>query len=148
MSLRASPLHHLTHHGFRYMTFLRNTIRAKARLHKDVDGSLPKQERKAKGKGRSMDLGLGLAWAPSRVREEAIIPGLFDVTKAFESILSATDFEAFKKYVRRYDAHVISFDGPNGLLTRVEKLLLNTGVSERERKRPLGRIRVLCGKSR
>lgn len=115
----------------------------------DADAGLPKQERKAKGKGRSMDLGLGLAWAPTRVREEAIIPGLFvageniranglsygsDVTKAFESILSATDFEAFKKYVRRYDAHVISFDGPNGLLSRVEKLLINTGIGERERK--------------
>ncbi|KAI6034443.1 hypothetical protein PISMIDRAFT_27210 [Pisolithus microcarpus 441] len=115
----------------------------------DADAGLPKQERKAKGKGRSMDLGLGLSWAPTRVREEAIIPGLFvageniranglsygsDVTKAFESILSATDFEAFKKYVRRYDAHVISFDGPNGLLSRVEKLLINTGIGERERK--------------
>ncbi|KAI6135035.1 hypothetical protein EDD17DRAFT_512964 [Pisolithus thermaeus] len=123
--------------------------KGQSQASQDVDGSLPKQERKAKGKGRSMDLGLGLAWAPSRVREEAIIPGLFvagenirangrsygsDVTKAFESILSATDFEAFKKYVRRYDAHVIPFDGPNGLLTRVEKLLLNTGISERERK--------------
>ncbi|KAI6047499.1 hypothetical protein EDC04DRAFT_3102541 [Pisolithus marmoratus] len=115
----------------------------------DVDASLLKQERKSKGKGRSLDLGLGLAWAPSRVREEAVIPGLFvagenirangrsygsDVTKAFQSILSATDFEAFKKYVHRYDAHVISLDGPNGLLSRVEKLLINTGVSERERK--------------
>ena len=78
------------------------------------DTSVMKQDRKAKGKGkgRSLDLGLGLAWAPSYVREEAVIPGLFmakenikansrshgfDVTKTFEDILSASDFETFKK---------------------------------------------------
>lgn len=123
--------------------------KGRSQASRDLDMSLLKQERKAKGQGRSLDLGLGLAWAPSRVREEAVIPGLFmagenirangrsygsDVTKAFENILSATDFEAFKTYVRRYDAHIISLDGPNGLLSRVEKLLINTGVSERERK--------------
>lgn len=80
----------------------------------DADASVVRQDRKAKGKGkgRSLDLGLGLAWAPSRVREEAVIPGLFiakenikangrshgfDVTKAFEDILSASDFKTFKK---------------------------------------------------
>ncbi|KIJ70159.1 hypothetical protein HYDPIDRAFT_104828 [Hydnomerulius pinastri MD-312] len=108
------------------------------------------QERKAKGKGRSLDLGLGLSWAPSRVREDAVMPGgLFlarenarmaggrsygsDVTKVFESILSESGFEAFKKYVRRFDAHIIPLNGPTGLLTRVEKLLTSSTLSERER---------------
>ncbi|KAG6335112.1 hypothetical protein ID866_3981 [Astraeus odoratus] len=114
----------------------------------EVDAGPPKQERKMKGKGRSLDLGLGLAWAPSHVREEAVMPGLFvarenirtnsrsfgeDVTRAFEEILSAPDFEAFKKYVHRYDAHIISLDGPSGLLARVERLLVNAGLSEPER---------------
>ncbi|KAL4076172.1 hypothetical protein V8B97DRAFT_57570 [Scleroderma yunnanense] len=114
----------------------------------DVDTSVVKQDRKTKGKGRSLDLGLGLAWAPSHVREEAVMPGLFvvkenikangrsygfDVTKVFEEILSAADFEAFKKYVHRYDAHIISLDGPSGLLSRVDKLLVNSRIGEHER---------------
>lgn len=116
----------------------------------DADTSVVRQDRKAKGKGkgRSLDLGLGLAWAPSRVREEAVIPGLFvakenikangrshgfDVTKAFEDILSASDFKAFKKYVHRYDAHIIPLGGPSGLLSRVDKLLVNSGIDEHER---------------
>jgi hypothetical protein len=66
-----------------------------------------------KGKGRSLDLNLGLSWAPNRVRQEAVMPGLLlsqvnsrkqeeerrgkDVTKVFENILSESGFEAFKK---------------------------------------------------
>lgn len=70
-------------------------------------------EHKSKGKGRSLDLGLGLSWAPSRVREEILMPGLIlarekakleknrangsDVTKIFESLLSEARFQTFKK---------------------------------------------------
>jgi hypothetical protein len=70
-------------------------------------------ERTTKGKGRSLDLGLGLSWAPSRMREEAVMPGSTlarekarvengraygsDVTKVFESLLSESGFQAFKK---------------------------------------------------
>lgn len=70
-------------------------------------------ERKSKGKGRSLDLGLGLSWAPSRVREDVLMPGSIlarekakleknkangtNVTKVFESLLSESRFQAFKK---------------------------------------------------
>ena len=77
-----------------------------------VEPGYPKRpQRKVKGKGRSLDLGLGLSWAPSRVREEVLMPGLIlekakleksrangsDVTKLFESILSESRFETFKE---------------------------------------------------
>lgn len=70
-------------------------------------------ERKTKGKGRSLDLGLGLAWAPSRLREEILMPGSIlarekatlekananglDVTKMFQSLLPDSRFQTFKK---------------------------------------------------
>ena len=70
-------------------------------------------ESKSKGKGRSLDLGLGLSWAPSRLREEVLMPGLIlarekaklakdrengsDVTKMFEGLLSESRFQTFKK---------------------------------------------------
>ncbi|KAG1752566.1 uncharacterized protein EDB91DRAFT_1103306 [Suillus paluster] len=99
-----------------------------------------------KGKGRSLDLKLGLSWAPNRVRQEAVIPGLLlsqkqeeerhrgkDVTKVFENVLSESGFETFKKYVHRFDAHLIPLDGPRGLLVRVEKLLTTTPMSQAEK---------------
>ena len=80
--------------------------------HAEPDYSKP-GERKSKGKGRSLDLGLGLSWAPSRVREEILMPGFIlarekakleksktngsDVTKVFESILSESRFQTFKE---------------------------------------------------
>ncbi|KAH7930714.1 hypothetical protein BV22DRAFT_49757 [Leucogyrophana mollusca] len=113
----------------------------------------PERKSRGKGKGHSLDLGLGLSWAPNRVREEAIMPGLFlsrsnsrkaasrrgrDVTKVFENVLSEASFEAFKKYVHHFDAHTIPLDGPSGLLSRVEKLLSGAGVGEREKAELLG----------
>ncbi|KAF8450608.1 hypothetical protein L210DRAFT_3756162 [Boletus edulis BED1] len=108
-------------------------------------------ERKPKGKGRSLDLGLGLSWAPSRLREEVLMPGSIlarekakleknrtngsNVTKMFESLLSESRFQTFKKYVRSFDAHNIPFEGPSGLLASVEKLVAESGLSERERKK-------------
>ncbi|KAF9226663.1 hypothetical protein BS17DRAFT_775943 [Gyrodon lividus] len=102
-----------------------------------------------KGKGRSLDLGLGLSWAPSRLREEAVMPGSTlarekaridngracgsDVTKVFESLLPESGFQAFKKYVHRFDAHIIPLEGPAGLLARVEKLLTDSGLNDRDR---------------
>jgi hypothetical protein len=35
--------------------------------------------------------------------------------------------------VHRFDAHIIPLEGPAGLLARVEKLLADSGLSERER---------------
>ncbi|KAF8551467.1 hypothetical protein OG21DRAFT_1512705 [Imleria badia] len=111
-------------------------------------------ERKSKGKGRSLDLGLGLSWAPSRLREEVLMPGLIlrekaknrangsDVTKMFESLLSESRFETFKKDVRRFDAHLIPLEGPSGLLARVEKLVAESGLSEPERNKLLSEFTV------
>ncbi|KAH0839855.1 hypothetical protein J3R83DRAFT_805 [Lanmaoa asiatica] len=115
-------------------------------------------ERTSKGKGRSLDLGLGLSWAPSRVREEVLMPGLIlerekakleksrangsNVTKVFESLLSESRFQTFKKYVHRFDAHVIPLEGPSGLLARVEKLLIESGLSEGERKKLIAEFTV------
>ncbi|KAI0335644.1 hypothetical protein GY45DRAFT_1358424 [Cubamyces sp. BRFM 1775] len=39
----------------------------------DAGGLSRTQQARAAGKGRSLDLGLGLSWAPSRVREEAVL---------------------------------------------------------------------------
>jgi hypothetical protein len=37
--------------------------------------------------------------------------------------------------VHRFDAHIIPLEGPAGLLARVEKLLIDSGLSERDRSR-------------
>lgn len=59
--------------------------------------------------GRSLDLGLGFSWAPTKVKHEAIMPGLSlakqrksstpgeDVSKVFERVLSEGGFASFKK---------------------------------------------------
>jgi hypothetical protein len=75
---------------------------------------------KPHGKGKSLDLGLGLAWAPTKVKEEAVIQGGFartlsrdgngngrsregrignssNVTERFKAVLSESGFSAFKK---------------------------------------------------
>lgn len=106
-------------------------------------------------KGRSLDLGLGLAWAPTKMKQEALLPssvvfskGLStsskngfvhkvgtmevdgdrskigrEVAEAFRSALDDEAYITFKRYVRRFDAHDIPFDGPTGILARAEKLL-------------------------
>jgi hypothetical protein len=75
--------------------------------------------RRASRKGHSLDLGLGLAWAPTKVREEALMSygrtlsresamrnALYerdksisgsDITHAFRSVLGETGFAKFKK---------------------------------------------------
>jgi hypothetical protein len=72
---------------------------------------------RAAGKGRSLDLGLGLSWAPTKVREDALMASFgqgvssgkrlrpregggkfaLDVTEVFRSVLSEEGFAAFKK---------------------------------------------------
>nr|GAT58199.1 predicted protein [Mycena chlorophos] len=89
-------------------------------------------------KGRSLDLGLGLAWAPTRVREDAVMPESSfgrslsasrrerrgrEVAEEFRHALDEDGFKAFKKYVHRFDNHEIPFDGPAGIVSRVERLL-------------------------
>ncbi|KAH9986324.1 hypothetical protein BJV74DRAFT_951929 [Russula compacta] len=46
-----------------------------------------------------------------------------EVTGRFRDVLGAEGFEAFKKYVRRFDADLIPLEGPSGLLGRVGRLL-------------------------
>ncbi|KAF9478164.1 hypothetical protein BDN70DRAFT_880325 [Pholiota conissans] len=143
-------------------------------------------------KGRSLDLGLGLAWAPSRVREEALLlpksaffsrtasassagsgpngmartasgasgrsgMGLGrstsvkeqggaetersklgrEVAEVFKSALDREGYRLFKSYVHQFDAHEIPFDGPTGILTRVEGLLSDASNLSQEGKQRL-----------
>lgn len=97
-------------------------------------------------KGRSLDLGLGLAWAPTKVRADAVLPGLSrslsqsgstgsrwrddelgqvgkDLSDIYRRALDDESYALFKKYVHRFDAKDIPFDGPTGIVTRVERLL-------------------------
>lgn len=46
-----------------------------------------------------------------------------EVTGRFREVLGAEGFEAFKKYVRRFDADIIPLEGAAGLLGRVGRLL-------------------------
>ncbi|KAK7031391.1 condensin complex subunit 2 [Favolaschia claudopus] len=90
------------------------------------------------GVSRSLDLGLGLAWAPTKVRENAVMPESSfgrslsasrreqqgkEVAEVFRNALDEDGYRSFKKYVHRFDAHEIPFDGPTGIVTRVERLL-------------------------
>ncbi|KAG6821532.1 hypothetical protein H0H93_000041 [Arthromyces matolae] len=128
-------------------------------------------------KGRSLDLGLGLSWAPSSVREDALLPSttLFtrstsgssslgsrsvarsvsgsanghatieeersvlgsEVAKVFKSALDDAGYKSFKRYVDRFDAHEIPFDGPTGIVSRVERLLKSAPCLSDEGKRQL-----------
>ncbi|KAJ6628893.1 hypothetical protein B0H10DRAFT_2209325 [Mycena sp. CBHHK59/15] len=102
-------------------------------------------------KGRSLDLGLGLAWAPTKVREDAVMPESSfgrslsasrrqqqgrEVADVFRNALDEDGYQSFKKYVHRFDAHEIPFDGSTGIIARVERLLRKAphlGTEERER---------------
>ncbi|EIM87931.1 uncharacterized protein STEHIDRAFT_120159 [Stereum hirsutum FP-91666 SS1] len=65
-----------------------------------------------------------------------------DVTGRFREVLGERGFESFRKYVRRYDADLITLDGSDGLLVKVKKLLdtapapsgPGTGISEWEKR--------------
>ncbi|KAK0461926.1 uncharacterized protein EV420DRAFT_1527922 [Desarmillaria tabescens] len=112
--------------------------------------------RTAHVEGRSLDLGLGLAWAPRKVREDALIPsgtiaalsrsassrnGLRcaaaksaeerskvgkEIAEMFRNALSNEQYTTFKQYVHRFDAHDIPFDGPTGIIARTGQLLDNS----------------------
>ncbi|KAG5648878.1 hypothetical protein DXG03_000227 [Asterophora parasitica] len=126
-------------------------------------------------KGRSLDLGLGLSWAPTTVREDALLPksGYFgtrtasassslggrsrnpsgstieeerekeksilgtQVAGVFKNALDARGYIAFRDYVHRFDAHDIPFDGPTGIVARVERLLMTAPDLSDEGKRQL-----------
>ncbi|KAF9247398.1 hypothetical protein BU15DRAFT_58220 [Melanogaster broomeanus] len=104
------------------------------------------RDRKLNGKGRSLDLNLGLSWAPSRVREEAVMPGStlarekarMENGRAYGS--DVTKIMTIATDVHRFDAHIIPLEGPAGLLTRVEKLLTDSGLSERDRIKLMARF--------
>ncbi|KAG2042208.1 hypothetical protein BDR03DRAFT_944811 [Suillus americanus] len=122
------------------------SIRDKSQSARGRVQQVHEQAGEKKGKGRSLDLKLGLSWAPNRVRQEAVIHGSLlsqkqeeernrgkDVTKVFENVLSESEFETFKKYVHRFDAHLIPLEGPRGLLTHVKNLLTTSSVSQTEK---------------
>jgi hypothetical protein len=117
-------------------------------------------------KGRSLDLNIGLAWAPQKIKEEAVLPSAnlhfvkstgrngraasppsaekMDRSKAgkeiaqiFRSALNDDAYATFKKYVHRFDAHEIPFDGPNGILAKTERLLNNSSNLSDDSKRRL-----------
>ncbi|KJA29906.1 hypothetical protein HYPSUDRAFT_196217 [Hypholoma sublateritium FD-334 SS-4] len=158
-------------------------------------------------KGRSLDLGLGLAWAPSKVREEALLPksaffartasggsassrergpavatgamgrtasgasgasarpglgrsasvnqGERDVDRAklgrevaevFRNVLDGEGYKLFKNYVHQFDADEIPYDGPQGIVSRVENLLAATPhhLSDDARKRLMDKfVRII-----
>lgn len=143
-------------------------------------------------KGRSLDLGLGLAWAPSKVREDALLPSSTffsrstsggsssaigrstsgstttgrsgesgsgstntshhpvsrsasgngrprgqqdreversklgkEVAEMFKNALDPEAFALFKRYAHQFDANQIPFDGPTGIVSLVEHLLVS-----------------------
>ncbi|KAF8969494.1 hypothetical protein BDZ97DRAFT_1754705 [Flammula alnicola] len=172
----------------------------------------PSAGHRSGNKGRSLDLGLGLAWAPSKVREEALLPsssffartasgsssngmartasgqsgrsgsgsatgtasgsasGLGrsmrtrgdrggerdversklgrEVAEVFKSALDAEGYALFKSYVHQFDAHKIPFDGPTGILSLVENLLVSTPhLGDDGKRRLLDKfVRIICSK--
>ncbi|KAI0310156.1 hypothetical protein OF83DRAFT_899435 [Amylostereum chailletii] len=63
-----------------------------------------------------------------------------EVTGRYKDVLGEAGFEAFKKYVRRFDAEIIPLEGSAGLLMRVRRLLdtaPSPGVNEREKREML-----------
>ncbi|EAU84661.2 hypothetical protein CC1G_00180 [Coprinopsis cinerea okayama7 len=141
-------------------------------------------------RGRSLDLGLGLNWAPSTIKEAALLPSstLFtrtasssttrstsgqsvvgrsassstngqgsgrsqrsplqdveedggrsqlgkEVAELFRNVLDDRGYNTFKSYVRRFDAGEIEFDGRNGIVERVERLLTDApSVSSQDKR--------------
>ncbi|KAJ7648504.1 hypothetical protein B0H17DRAFT_958922 [Mycena rosella] len=116
-------------------------------------------------KGRSLDLGLGLAWAPTKVREDAVMPESSfgrsltasrreqqgrEIAEVLRNALDQDGYRSFKKCestfalgviredVHGFDAHEIPFDGPTGIVTRVERLLRKAQhIDDAERERLL-----------
>ncbi|XP_006460375.1 hypothetical protein AGABI2DRAFT_177960 [Agaricus bisporus var. bisporus H97] len=132
-------------------------------------------------KGRSLDLNLGLAWAPSKVREDALLstsllfhrsinntsnlkstpisasannspdskdPASKQVTleekskigretaELFRNVLGEARYMRFKTYIYQFDAREIPFDGPTGIISRVDALLSTVqtlGLNEKRR---------------
>ncbi|KAK7470414.1 hypothetical protein VKT23_001840 [Stygiomarasmius scandens] len=154
----------------------RTKPRDRARFEEPLPPPVPKYTSasglRPNGKGRSLDLGLGLAWAPSKVREDALLPsGAFvngrkafsassrrglsrtatvavdveedrskvgkEIADMFKNALDPEGFAKFKKYVLQFDAHEIPFDGPNGIISRAERLLDKTSNLEDDNKRRL-----------
>ncbi|KAJ4479335.1 hypothetical protein J3R30DRAFT_2748732 [Lentinula aciculospora] len=133
-------------------------------------------------KGRSLDLGIGLAWAPTKVREDVLLPGgIFangrghgrisdstgsrnglrvgrdravdefgvedrskvgrDVAEMFKKALDPEGYRAFKKYVHQFDAREITFDGPNGIIARAQRLLdKRSDLGEESKKKLVDRL--------
>lgn len=48
-----------------------------------------------------------------------------EVAEVFRSVLDERGYGLFKTYVKQFDAHEIPFDGPLGIVEKVERLLRN-----------------------
>ncbi|KIY69751.1 hypothetical protein CYLTODRAFT_420436 [Cylindrobasidium torrendii FP15055 ss-10] len=60
-----------------------------------------------------------------------------DIAEKFRLALDPTGYSAFKRYVHQFDAQEIPFDGPTGIVARVERLLENSSNLTDDRKRRL-----------
>ncbi|KAJ3560434.1 hypothetical protein NP233_g10843 [Leucocoprinus birnbaumii] len=129
-------------------------------------------------KGRSLDLNLGLAWAPTKVREDALLKSssLFnrsmsnssgsrsanssahghettgsrsgdmseeklklgrEIGELFRKALGEARYTRFKTYIYQFDAHEIPFDGPTGIVSKVDSLLATVPTLGLDEKRKL-----------
>ncbi|GLB34017.1 hypothetical protein LshimejAT787_0109010 [Lyophyllum shimeji] len=70
------------------------------------------------------------------IEEEKSILGN-QVAEVFKNALDDAGYMTFRQYVHRFDAHDIPFDGPTGIVARVERLLMNAPALSEEGKRQL-----------
>ncbi|KAG6916700.1 hypothetical protein DXG01_005649 [Tephrocybe rancida] len=78
----------------------------------------------------------GSANGHAAIEEETTVLGS-QVANVFKSALDDAGYRAFKRCVDRFDAHEIPFDGPAGIVSRVERLLMSAPDLSDEGKRQL-----------
>jgi len=116
-----------------------------------------------------LDLGLELNWAPTRVREEAVMNfsemGVrskwreeaemkeftrMKVLESFEQVLGENPYAKFREYVQRFDSRLIPLDGPSGLMHKVRRLLDTSakGLDAKKKQELLARLDQVVQHSR
>ncbi|KAH9169504.1 hypothetical protein EDB89DRAFT_2072905 [Lactarius sanguifluus] len=88
-----------------------------ARAQREMEQRVLERDGARRTRERLAEYEMGYARSRSRSRKDK------EVTGRFREVLGAEGFEAFKKYVRRFDADIIPLEGASGLLGRVERLL-------------------------
>ncbi|KAG6810955.1 hypothetical protein H0H92_009658 [Tricholoma furcatifolium] len=83
--------------------------------------------------GRSIS---GSASGHDAIEEERSVVGS-QVASVFKNALDDAGYKAFKRYVDQFDAHEIPFDGPTGIVNRVERLLMSAPRLSEDRKRQM-----------